>query len=232
MRAISTAEAALAARPRAYARSTDTRHRLVESAIETFAELGYEGATTRLLAERAGVNLPAIQYHFGGKEGLYRAAIEHIAAYVETCMAPAADRVRAALKRGKPPRAALLSLLTTLLDAFVALVIGDAKGESRKRLISRAEIDNFAALASLHESMMRQAIGPCAALVGRLIGKPAEDRKTVIRALAILGQASIFCHQGARRALDWQDFSDTRVREVQAAVRGQTRAVFRAGAGR
>src|SRR5579875_1676289 len=49
--------------------------------MEVFASHGYEGATTRVLARRARVTLPAIQYYFGSKEGLYRATVAYGRAY-------------------------------------------------------------------------------------------------------------------------------------------------------
>ncbi len=53
------------------------RARLLDSAMELFAEKGLDGVSTRELATAAGVNLSAITYHFGGKKGLYEAAIRH-----------------------------------------------------------------------------------------------------------------------------------------------------------
>ena len=49
----------------------DTRELLIVSAGELFAELGYDGVSTRMIANRAGVKLSAIHYHFGTKENLY-----------------------------------------------------------------------------------------------------------------------------------------------------------------
>ena len=63
-------------------RGEDTRQRLIEAALKIFGESGLEGASTRMLADAAGANLAAIPYHFGSKEGLYRAAAEFI---VENC---------------------------------------------------------------------------------------------------------------------------------------------------
>src|SRR6185295_9812324 len=66
-------------RPRAAAEASapDTPRRLLDAALETFSELGFDGATTRDIAGRAGVNLGLVQYHFGGKEKLWRAAVDH-----------------------------------------------------------------------------------------------------------------------------------------------------------
>jgi len=49
----------------------DTRRRLLDAAGERFAALGFRGATVREIAERAGANLAAANYHFGSKEALY-----------------------------------------------------------------------------------------------------------------------------------------------------------------
>jgi AcrR family transcriptional regulator len=59
-------------------RSLDTRERLVEAALHAFAEHGFEGATTREIARRAGVALAALPYHFSTKEALWRAAADRI----------------------------------------------------------------------------------------------------------------------------------------------------------
>ena len=81
----------------AQSRGEDTRRRILETALQVFATEGYEGASTRQLAERAGVNLPAIQYYFGSKEGLFRAVIDSIIERTETHMAPLAVEVKGAL---------------------------------------------------------------------------------------------------------------------------------------
>ncbi|QKV93116.1 TetR/AcrR family transcriptional regulator [Streptomyces sp. NA02950] len=48
-----------------------SRRLLLEAAMDEFAEKGYAGARVQDIADRAGVNKQLINYHFGGKEGLY-----------------------------------------------------------------------------------------------------------------------------------------------------------------
>lgn len=59
-------------------RTLDTRRKILAAAVEEFAALGYEGASTRTIASEAGVKHTLVTYHFGGKEGLWRAAISSI----------------------------------------------------------------------------------------------------------------------------------------------------------
>ena len=49
-----------------------TRERIVKAAERLFADHGYEETSVRAMVTKARVNQAAINYHFGGKEGLYR----------------------------------------------------------------------------------------------------------------------------------------------------------------
>ena len=55
----------------------DRRQQILELATRLFARRGYQGTTTREIAERAGVNEAIIFRHFPSKEHLYWAVIEH-----------------------------------------------------------------------------------------------------------------------------------------------------------
>src|SRR6266566_5929596 len=53
-----------------------TRTKIIKAAARIFAEDGYDGASIRSIVAKADVNQAAINYHFGGKEGLYRAVLQ------------------------------------------------------------------------------------------------------------------------------------------------------------
>lgn len=59
-------------------RSRATRQRLLESAIEALAELGWAGSTVAVVAERAGVSRGAAQHHFPTREDLFAAAVQYV----------------------------------------------------------------------------------------------------------------------------------------------------------
>ncbi len=56
----------------------NSKHNLIQAAIKEFSKHRYEGASTRAIAKRANINISAIAYHFGGKQGLYDAVLEYI----------------------------------------------------------------------------------------------------------------------------------------------------------
>jgi len=49
-----------------------TRERILSAAERLFAERGYDATSVRAIVAKARVNQAAINYHFGGKDGLYR----------------------------------------------------------------------------------------------------------------------------------------------------------------
>lgn len=49
---------------------SQTRERILDAAERLFMENGYDGTSTRMVTSEAGVNLAAVNYHFGSKEAL------------------------------------------------------------------------------------------------------------------------------------------------------------------
>ena len=222
-------------RPGTHQRGEDTYRRILETAIEVFADQGYDGASTRLLAERANVNLPAIQYYFGSKEGLYRAAIAHIAQFVENRMAATAERVQGVLAKKDLNETELRGLVCEMLDGFLDLVSCRDAPSSAGLLIARAEIEDATALDMLQQTVMRLVFQPCMAALARLLERPVEDEQIKIRALAIMGQALVFKNHGTKTgacpALGWHNLDAVRFDTIRGVLRRQTEAILHAAAG-
>jgi len=53
-----------------------TRDKIMEATLELANEKGYRGATTKKIADRAGVNEVTIFRHFGSKKGIVEAIVE------------------------------------------------------------------------------------------------------------------------------------------------------------
>src|SRR3546814_1738332 len=76
-----------------YARGDEPRLRIVLAALDVFGAQGFEGTSTRIIAERAGVALPSLQYYFGGKQGLYHECARYIAAQISEVLDRAFARI-------------------------------------------------------------------------------------------------------------------------------------------
>ncbi|MVN20115.1 TetR/AcrR family transcriptional regulator [Mucilaginibacter arboris] len=55
---------------------TDKKDHILDVAEKVFSELGYDGASTRLISGEANVNMAMLNYYFGSKEGLFIAVFE------------------------------------------------------------------------------------------------------------------------------------------------------------
>ncbi|HVV02272.1 MAG TPA: TetR/AcrR family transcriptional regulator, partial [Verrucomicrobiae bacterium] len=88
-----------------------TRSRILDVAEELFAEQGFNRVSIRDITKRAGVNLAAINYHFGSKEDLIAAIFErHVVPVNEARLAALTNVERSAKKNPK---------LEDILEAFI-----------------------------------------------------------------------------------------------------------------
>ena len=55
-----------------------TRDRILAAAVDLFSERSFDGATTREIAQRAGVTQPLLNYHPRSKDDLWRAAVDSL----------------------------------------------------------------------------------------------------------------------------------------------------------
>jgi AcrR family transcriptional regulator len=55
--------------------STESRQRILDTALHLFSLGGYDKVSVRDIAQAAQVNVAAVSYHFGGKPSLYKAAL-------------------------------------------------------------------------------------------------------------------------------------------------------------
>lgn len=214
-------------RPGGSARGEDTRRRILDAAMDLFGSLGFEATSTRALAERAGVTLPAIQYYFGSKEGLYRAVIQQIIERIETHAGPVGDRIAAVLA-GTPSHGELLARLCDLTDVLVTLILEETLSDrdSCRRFFARIEIEQNAAIDTLHACVDRNILSPVASLIGRLMNRPPDDEQVRMRVVALLGEAKAFGCWGSDRVLGWHCSDPARIHAVQQLLRTHAAAIF------
>jgi AcrR family transcriptional regulator len=97
--------------------TADTKTTILDAAETVFAEYGYDAASMRALTTRAGVNLAAINYHFGGKAKLATAALARRLGPIN------AERQRRLTALPRDPA------IADVVRAFVAPVFPSARGD-------------------------------------------------------------------------------------------------------
>ena len=58
--------------------SLSTKDKILEAALEIISSQGFQNVTIRKIATAAGVNVAAINYHFGSKDNVINAALEYL----------------------------------------------------------------------------------------------------------------------------------------------------------
>lgn len=168
-----------------------TRQQLLEVAGRVFAERGYVYATSKEICEQANANIAAVNYHFGGKDGLYAAVLEEaharlvsidIVTEITQSKGSAADKLR------------------MLLRKIVGEVAKRDSGAWELRVLSR----ELLAPTSLMDGMMRNQVLPKAKLVtgmiGDILGVPATHPAVSRSTVSIMGPCLILLIANP----DWQ----------------------------
>jgi len=159
---------------------------LLDAAIDQFGRLGFEGASTRDIARASGTAMSSITYHFGGKQGLYLAAAEHIAGSIRTLQGEAVARAVAA---GAASREAAIEALATVLDGLAQMMLRP-ETEAWSRFIIREQQSPTEAFDLLFAKAMQPILDAFVALIGRV--RPDLARRDVVAmAILLFGQAMV-----------------------------------------
>ncbi len=159
-----------------------TRDRIMKAAERLFAERGYEGTSIRAIVARAHVNQAAINYHFAGKDGLYR------------------EVLRAAFQGLTEHQVANAGQASTISreDALIAFI-----RRQLRPLLARDEASRHIRIFSwesvhptpVFRKLISEEAAPFMSVATDLVRRflPAADHRTlVVAALWLLGQCSIF----------------------------------------
>lgn len=153
-----------------------TKARILAAAEAVFAARGFEGASTREIAARAGVNISSLHYHWASKETLYVAVFQDVF-----------DRLTALL------RATLVSLAeerrreVVVAQVMRELVAFMAEHPTVPKLLARRLLES-----DVEPGVDRDVLGPAWDVFGAWLGEhggrlPETERRLVmLSALSVL----------------------------------------------
>ncbi len=212
-----------------------TRQKLLTAAIDVFGQYGFDGTTTRALASAAGVNLQAIPYHFGGKEGLYLAAADHLATTIASHVSGHRQQVQARLaeiqSEGRPVRRdEARELLTTLLHTLAEVMVSE-RSRPWARFLIREQMEPTEAFSRVYERVMRPMLEAIRHLVGLLLDEAPTAERVRLRALSLIGSVIVFrvANAAALRQLEWSAMGPRELDAIRALIADIVRSLESGG---
>jgi AcrR family transcriptional regulator len=192
-----------------------TRQKLNAAAIRSFGQKGYDGASIREIAEAAQVNIAGIAYHFGGKEQLYRACLQHI---TETIRSGIGEAQPAQVESLTPAQAR--QLLKDRLLAMAEFILATPNAASFVRMVVREQMDPSPAFSILYAEFMEPLHRRLCALWSRTTGDEAESETSKLAVFSLLGQILVFriARAGALKRMGWSDIGARELRALKERI--------------
>jgi AcrR family transcriptional regulator len=207
--------------PPASARAEIARQKMLSAALDVFGRYGFDGASTRQLTEAAGVNLQAIPYYFGSKEGLYIATAEYLMGRIDTHVGDMRARVGAHLlaldAAGKPLGEAEARLfLTEILRTMVTLFVGK-ESEPWARFLIREQMEPTEAFTRVYQGLMRPMIEMGRRLIGAILREDPASEHVRLRTFTLLGSILVFrvAHAAVLAQMEWDGVGPEQVETVR-----------------
>lgn len=160
---------------------------MLHAALDVFGRCGFDGATTRMLAQAAGMNLGAIPYYFGSKEDLYAHAAEYLGQTIAVRQSPLlAELVRTTVN--ETDRGTLCDGVVVFLIAQAKIFLNQDVPISWVQFFMRAQSERHPAVACLNRRVIVPIQNELSPLIGRIIGCTKDDPRTKTLTLLALHQ--------------------------------------------
>ena len=159
-----------------------TRERIMKAAERLFAERGYDATSIRAIVAKARVNQAAINYHFDGKDGLYREVLRAAFRALTEQQLEHADEMKAMSRE-----AALAEFIRRQLRPL----LGRDEYSRHMRILNWETVRPTAVFRKLLSEEAAPFMGLAVELVRRF--QPEADQRTLTAAAVwLVGQCSVF----------------------------------------
>ncbi|MEH6475988.1 MAG: CerR family C-terminal domain-containing protein [Sneathiella sp.] len=209
-------------------KKTSAADKLLEAAGPLFSDRPFDVVSTREIADAAQVNLSAISYHFGSKEGLYEAIFKRII----SDLAPVRDGLSAYVKVSLPlakndvpkQRQVISALIHNLIDA----ITDDNHPRWRMRLMFQ-EVQRqgpcFDLVLEKHINVMHDLVG---SLIALIIEKETSSEDVKFLTQAVLG---LCLQHGLNEALvmkrlNWEKIGPAELEIIKQSTTGHILALL------
>ncbi|NIA16859.1 MAG: CerR family C-terminal domain-containing protein [Planctomycetes bacterium] len=158
-----------------------TKERLLAAAEQLFADKGFDAVSVRDLTARANCNVAAVNYHFGGKEQLYRKIFER---HMDVLRDVRINAIKEVMAKNE---VSLEELLHAFTRSFIEPLLDERGGRSLMKLMSREMLDPHLP----HSLFIEKVIIPTLTVFSRALIKICpglDETKAQLMIRSIVGQ--------------------------------------------
>lgn len=158
------------------------KSKILDAAGEVFGNKGYKAATIREICRAAGVNVAAINYHFGGKKELYRTVVTDLLDHIFRRYP-----VDAGIDATSPPEDRLRAFIRGALKRLLSP--GGLSGYPGKgQLVARELADPSPFMDDLVDQFIRPTAAVLMDILTALLGPHASLRVRMRCQISVIGQ--------------------------------------------
>lgn len=203
------------------ARGEIAREKLIVVALDLFGRYGFEGTSTRMLRDAAGVNLQAILYYFGSKEGLYIATAEYLGGEINSHVSGLRTKVRGRLQElaaaGQSlSREEARAFLTEILQKMATLFVSK-ESEPWARFLIREQMEPTEAFNRVYTAVMKPMLEAGIQLISALLDEDPLSEHVRLRMISLFGSVLVYrtAHASAMLQLEWSSIGASEVKTIQ-----------------
>lgn len=199
------------------------QHRLLDIAIREFSLKGLEGTSTREIAQAAGTVMSSITYHYGGKEGLYLAAADHIAERMAVDMI---DDLVDIEGEGQLAPAQARAAIHRIVAHFVDKMVGELSA-AWALFIAREQMNPTEAFERIYGGLMGRMLERLADLICIASGQ-RDEQAARIATFTLIGQVTALRSSRATclKLLRRGDFDAESIAAIKARIAANLDAIL------
>ena len=189
--------------------ASDSKSKLLLSAFEEFAKNGFSGASTRDIAAKANINISSILYYFGGKKGIYTAALKKIVDTVNSMIDEQTKRYQIIMDNQDPDAAR--KLLKATARRFLTILCSiEISGPIKKVFLSEysSPTEEF---NILYEEMIRPVHDRMANLLRLASNNKMDLKKCYFYIVPLFSHLFVFASRkdSICNIMEWHDYDES-----------------------
>lgn len=152
----------------------ETQIKIIEAAEIEFAEMGYGGASIREITKRAGVNVAAINYHFGSKEVLFKELVRY---RIEPINRLRIDLLEKALRENDSKPLPIEKVVDFVVRPLLSKMVRERGSDFRfMRAMGKAMAEERSFMKELHQEILKEIIAKFSKAIADSLHQPGFEK--------------------------------------------------------